>query len=305
MNEGDEAVTPGPVYQSPQAMRRAVTDRLRAEATPNGRWSLNELQRQYAYERLLARLYTVDPGWVIKGAVALLARQVSSRHSMDIDIYRDEDPGLVERKLREAGELDLGDWFRFEIGLGEPLTGTTGGARFSVVAWIGATKWAEFHVDMVGTGVVMTGEPDEVPAVTGIEIPGIAPIKYRAYPLVDHIADKVGAILERHGDGRPSTRFRDLVDLTSLVTRVEVRAEDQRVAVLSELDRRKVVIPEHFDVPDQRLWEVGFAAAIRKAAEPTVNNLAEALALMRAFLDPVLDGTATGQWDPAARRWQD
>ena len=48
------------VYASPQALRRAVTDRLKAIAALNGRWTVNELQRQFAYDRLLARLYGID-----------------------------------------------------------------------------------------------------------------------------------------------------------------------------------------------------------------------------------------------------
>ena len=74
-------------YASPQAIRQAISDRLKAIATPNGQWTLTELQRQFAYDRLLARLYIIDDSWVLKGAVALLARQVSVRHSTDIDLY--------------------------------------------------------------------------------------------------------------------------------------------------------------------------------------------------------------------------
>jgi hypothetical protein len=57
-------------YASPRALRQAVTNRLRAVATPIGPWTLTELQRQFAYDRLLTRLYAIDDGWVLKGAVA-------------------------------------------------------------------------------------------------------------------------------------------------------------------------------------------------------------------------------------------
>lgn len=195
-------------YGSPQALRNAVTDRLRALASPKGRWTLAELQRQFAYDRLLARLYTVDDQWVLKGAVALLARQISVRHSTDIDVYRDAERSMVERELRAAAELGLRDWFQFEIGPAEILTSGTGGARYPVTARVGATVWASFHIDIVGTGVRMTDVPEDVPPVAPISVPGLDQPGYRAYPLVDHIADKMAAILEPHGDGRPSTRFR-------------------------------------------------------------------------------------------------
>lgn len=290
-------------YDSPQAMRRAVTDRLKSVARPNGRWALDEMQRQFAYDRLLARMYVIDDGWILKGAVALLARQVSVRHSIDIDVYRDAERTMVERELRAAAELDLGDWFTFQIGRGEELTGGTGGTRYPVRASVGATVWATFHIDIVGTGVRMTGVPDDVPPVAGIAVPGIEQPGYRAYPLVDHVADKVAAILEPHGDGRPSTRFRDLIDLTALVSCIRVDAGAQRSALVSEFDRRQLQFPQRFDVPDRELWERGFAGAARRAVEPPARTLDEALAVVCPFLDPVLDGMAIGNWDPEAGIW--
>lgn len=56
-----------PGYCSPGAFRRALTDRLRALAEKS-RWTLPQLQRQIAYDRLLERLYLVDDGWIVKGA---------------------------------------------------------------------------------------------------------------------------------------------------------------------------------------------------------------------------------------------
>ena len=292
-------------YGSPQALRNAVTDRLRAIADPNGRWTLAELQRQFGYDRLLARLYTVDDQWVLKGAVALLARQISVRHSTDIDVYRDAERSMVERELRAAVDLDLGDWFQFEIGPGEVLTGGTGGTRYPVTARVGATIWASFHIDIVGTGVRMTGIPEDVPPVALISVPGLDQPGYRAYPLVDHIADKMAAILEPHGDGRPSTRFRDLVDLVALVSCVRVDAASQRRAVVSELERRGLTVPARFDVPDSALWQAGYARTAQRAVEVAAQTLDEALSIVGRFLDPVLAGTANGHWDPAASRWNE
>lgn len=36
-----------------------------------------------AYDRLLERLYLVDEGWIIKGATALLARDIGVRGTLD------------------------------------------------------------------------------------------------------------------------------------------------------------------------------------------------------------------------------
>ena len=58
-------------------------------------------------------------------------------------------------------------------------------------------RCAQFHIDLV-TNVRMTGVPDDVGPLLPIELPGLPRVTYRAYPLEDHIADKVCALLEAH-----------------------------------------------------------------------------------------------------------
>jgi hypothetical protein len=69
-----------------------------------------------AYDRLLQRLYLLDRDWIIKGATALLARDIAVRATIDIDVYRNTTADRAERELREAAARDIGDWFRFEVG---------------------------------------------------------------------------------------------------------------------------------------------------------------------------------------------
>ena len=102
-------------YASPAAFRRALTDRLRALAK-EGKWTLTQLQRQMAYDRLLERLYQFDDGWIVKGATALLARDLGMRATIDVDVYRAEATKIAEADLRAAASRDIGDWFRFETG---------------------------------------------------------------------------------------------------------------------------------------------------------------------------------------------
>ncbi len=64
-------MTGGHSYGSPGAFRRALTDKPRVLAA-GSRWTLQQLRRQMAYDRLLERLYLVDEGWIVKGATALL-----------------------------------------------------------------------------------------------------------------------------------------------------------------------------------------------------------------------------------------
>ena len=133
-------MTGGRPYGSPGAFRRALTDKLRNLAAAS-RWTLQQLQRQMAYDRLLERLYLVDEGWIIKGATALLARDIGVRGTLDIDLYREVAREIAEADLRQAAALHLGDWFRFEIGPPRPLA-DTGGVRLPVKALVGNTEWA-------------------------------------------------------------------------------------------------------------------------------------------------------------------
>ena len=290
-------------YATPAAFRRALTDKLTALARES-RWELPQLQRQFAYDRLLERLYLMDDGWIVKGAVALLARDLGVRASVDIDVYRAKRVDAAEADLREAAARNIGDWFRFEIGprgtIGEGITGV----RLHVTAFVGETVWAQFRVDLVGSDLNMLGEPDQVAALAEVDMPDVSQRGYRAYPLVDHVADKVAATVQRYGAAqRPSTRFRDLVDLVAISQGASIDAQEQIRALTSEAGRRGIVLPETFDVPDRALWESGYAAEAKRSLLATAHTLDEALAVVRPFVDSVLVGTARGTWDHERGAW--
>ena len=289
-------------YGSPTAFRTALTDRLR-ELAKTSRWELPQLQRQVAYDRLLQRLYLVDDGWIVKGATALVARDLGVRASIDIDIYRAKAGQAAEAELREAAARDI-DWFHFEIGATQPLADGSPGVRLPIAAYVGPAVWVEFHVDLVGADIVMTGTPDDVPPLAPITMPDFEQRGYRAYPLVDHIADKITATLQRYGaGGRPSTRYRDLVDLVAIVSATPIAAHAQTTALASEAKRRGIALPDRFDVPDRTLWEAGYAAEAGRSLLSHSKTLAEAMSVVSPFVDPLLNGTATGTWNPASGTW--
>jgi hypothetical protein len=159
-------------------------------------------------------------------------------------------------------------------------------------------------VDLVGSDLRMLGEPDQVAALAEVGMPDVSQRGYRAYPLVDHVADKVAATVQRYGTAqRPSTRFRDLVDLVAIAQGASIDAQEQIRAVTSEGERRGIVLPETFDVPDRALWESGYAAEANRSLLATAHTLDEALAVVRPFVDPVLVGTARGTWDHERGAW--
>ncbi|OFW74702.1 MAG: hypothetical protein A2Y55_08945 [Actinobacteria bacterium RBG_16_68_12] len=293
----------GHSYGSPTAFRSALTARLKEKAK-GGRWTLQQLQRHIAYDRLLERLYLVDDGWVVKGAAALLARDIGVRATADIDVYRETARAIAETDLREAVARDIGDWFSFELGPPQALSDGAGGVRIPVTASIGPTVWASYHVDLVGADLRMTGEPEDVPPLARVAIPDVEQHGYRAYPLVDHIADKIAATLQQYGPmGVPSTRYKDLVDLVAIITEASVHAESQLVALRSEAERRGIKLPSSFGIPDRGLWERGYAAEAGRSLLTSALTLDEALTVVRPFIDPLLAGAATGRWDPKVGRW--
>jgi hypothetical protein len=294
----------GRAYVSPSAFRRALTDRLRALAATS-RWNLPQLQRQIAYDRLLGRLYLVDDEWIVKGATSLLARDIGVRGTRDIDVYRHAAREVAERDLRNSVSRDAGDWFRLELAASQPTGDGARGVRIPVTAYIGTTPWAQFHVDLVGSDLRMTGQPDDVPPLAPLAMPGIEQRGYRAYPLVDHVADKVAATYQRYGDqAKPSTRYRDLVDLVAIVIGAEIAARPQMAALVSEFERRGIALPARFGIPDRSLWVPGYAAAAADSLLRTARTLDGALALVQQFLNPLLDGTARGVWDPQVGAWR-
>jgi hypothetical protein len=162
-----------------------------------------------------------------------------------------------------------------------------------------------FHVDLVGSGLRMTGRPEDVSPLARGAIPEVSQHGYEAYPLFDHVADKVAATYERYGERlMSSTRYRDLVDLVSIVTGASVPAEGQRAALVSEFQRRGLSLPETFDVPDRRLWEAGYAAEARRSLLTTGRTLDKALPIVRRFVDPLLNETASGAWDQGLLEWR-
>ncbi len=246
----------------------------------------------------------VNEAWVIKGATALIARNIGVRGTIDVDIYREVLGEVAERDLRSAAALDLGDWFRFELGTAQQMENGKG-LRIPVTAFVGVTVWVEFRVDLVGSDLRMTGDAEHVPPLAQLLMPNVEQHGYRAYPLADHVADKFTAILQRYGDLQtPSTRYRDLVDIVSIVAAAKVNAAAQQKALRSEAIRRGIVLPERFDVPDRALWEGGYAAEARRSLLTMAHTLDDALAVVRPFIDALLDETAAGHWNPSTQRWE-
>jgi hypothetical protein len=233
-----------------------------------------------------------------------MARDIAVRATIDVDLFRSTALEVSEADFRAAVQQDIGDWFQFEIGPGRALSAGTSGIRLPATAFIGMTEWCTFHVDLVGPEVQMTGSPDQMPPLARLTMPDIEQASYRVYPLVDHIADKVAAILQTYGPEQTvSTRYKDLVDLVAIVSKVSVEAGAQQAAFKSEAIRRGLTLPKSFGVPDRVLWQSGYSAEATRSQLTVGLALDDALAIVGPFLNPLLNGSASGTWEPSRGCW--
>ena len=157
-------------YQTPQALRRALEDRLLALVRREG-GDINRLRRQTAFDRLLCRLFReANAPWLLKGGYAMELRIQAARTTRDIDLAirqlpggaREWDEAAIRNLLENAAGFDLGDSFEFIIG--EPTmdldAAPYGGSRYPVDAQMAGRRFAQFHLD-VSAGDVLR-EPYEI-----------------------------------------------------------------------------------------------------------------------------------------------
>jgi hypothetical protein len=245
---------------------------------------------------------------VLKGGTAMLARVgPDARHTRDIDLLnlsgslRD-----AEQALQAAAQFDLGDFFSFTLAPGQLLTEGVRALRVPVDAYLGVKLFARFHVDLV-VDLLMTGDTDTVSGLVPADIPGLKRTSYIAYPLVDHIADKVCALHETHerssGVREPSSRYRDVADLAVFAHTAKVEARALEAALNSEVTRRGMILPESITVPANSDWSRGYARVARDAPRLQERDLGAAIATLRLFIDPVLDASAHGRWNRDRLIW--
>lgn len=118
--------------------QRAAGDRLR----------LARDRRWIAVDRLLARLAAVAPDdWTVAGEFAVDARSLRVRLPRELDIeWHRERAETYSWAPIDAAELDVGDFFGFELGMaGGKATGREGAQLFSVLATVADEPFEEFQ----------------------------------------------------------------------------------------------------------------------------------------------------------------
>ena len=305
----------GKTYDSPGAFRAALKQAALKMSKEYG-MSVPELQKVFYFSRLAARVFAAEPdGWLIKGGQALLVRYDSAaRLSTDIDLQATDPERSVEDAraiLLAAAAQDLGgDFLRFAPGrFALHSEAERGGAQYFKV-FLGPTLAADLKVDLV-VGRTLAGTPEtrSLKSAVDIEWPTDWP-QVRLYPVIDHIADKICAMYERHGeDGKyGSNRFRDLADLLLISQQEILDGPTAQEALQREAARRiaagtRVVLPPEFQIPASD-WHEGYPGQAKLVLGlQGCRTLADAAAAAAAFINPMLSNSAHGRWNPAKSAW--
>lgn len=302
-------------FKSNNAFRRSAESRLK-DLLRTRVVGYEELRRRFVFERFLALIFdppassdALESRWILKGGTGLLMRLPDARYSRDIDLIRVEtiDPAEAVDELRRLTAARPGDHLTFKVGpRWKPAQGHEG-IVVSVIASIGA-KWAEFSIDLALDSHAVAA-PDRVRPTPVLEMPGLAPPpEFVVYALADQVADKVGAMYERHGvEQWASSRFRDLVDLVLIVSSAELEAEPLVSALAAQPSHRPALpgLPASLVVPGPD-WPGGYRTAALTAPLPEhLRSLDPALAYVGGCLNPLLAGArAAGKWRPATG-WSD
>lgn len=294
-----------PRYESPEAFRQAVEQRLRSDAGSGAEF--NRRRQFLVFDRFLARMgETMKDSVILKGGVALELRLTRSRSTKDVDLRFSGPPERLLEQMKRAADLDLGDWMRFGITPDEEWPGAWAeavrfeGLRFRAECSIaGKTFGQPFGVD-VAIDEPIFGEPVARQAEDLLGFAGVRPPTILLYPIETHIAEKLHAYTMPRA--RPNTRVKDLPDLALLGTIQPLEAGRLRSAIRLSFEFRGThAVPERLPDPPTA-WSFPYAQMANEDQLPWA-NLAQVTKAAADYLDPLLAGAAIKAWDPRQRAW--
>ena len=294
-------------YASASAVEQAIKDAAKAAHRNDPSRQVNDLIRQAYYDRFLSRVFSDRDAseWVLKGGTGMLARVPQARRTLDIDLVRegyDKDQGLAD--LLRLAKRDLGDFFRFVYtSHTDTIAGETqpyaDGYKVYFDVYLGVKLVDKLKVDLSAHQTPI-GASHLVEPANRLALPRLVSHPYRLYPIPEQVADKVCASLTVY-DGKPSSREKDLVDLVVIALTQIVDSELAGAALRHEARMRRLTLPGKFTLPST--WGASYAK-LAKSTRASGHTIADAQALMSAFIDPLLmQSVPRATWDPVTRTW--
>lgn len=292
-------------YESPEAFRTALEQRLKNEAEATG-IALLRLRKRVAFERLLARLASASTkDWALKGAFALELRLgLRTRATKDIDLALPVGEDAAIERIGAASALDLGDHFQFETRRIPALDAVTGfrAVRLTVRADLAGRRFEQFPVD-IALSDSSSSETEQLSTANSVAFADLQLPPMPVLMLERHVAEKFHAYTGVYGpDGRKSTRVKDLVDIVLIAELVELDAAKLTAALLATFaERASQPLPRSVPAPSDS-WARPYS---QLASEVEVNTDLKAAHVAAArLLDPVLRSEAEGYWHPLLQRWK-
>lgn len=287
-------------YASAAALDRAITDLLLRRVGGDAR-RYEQLRREVAFERVLARLVAEDPAvWLLKGGVALDYRLRAARSTLDLDLSSNIGISEFQDKLVRAMAIDLGDFFEVHFtGEASRPVDEVETYRFGLDVRLNNRTFMKIGID-VGFADPWLGDAEDLETSEVLAFAGVKPVTVRAIPIEQHIAEKVHAYTKSYGN-RQNSRVKDLVDLM-LLSGYRPLAIEELATALDAVFRSRAThdIPKRVPLPPDDWRDV-----YRKLSEtlPITPEILEAHASVAAFLDPVLTARTEENWDPIRRIW--
>ena len=226
-------------YKSGSAFRRALEDRIRRVNLQAG-VPLVRLRKMVAFERFLARLLQHQPEkWILKGGYSLQLRLGDrARTTKDIDVSTTVQKEKIQSSLRDAGFLDLDDWFEFEVSEStRSIAEGFEGARYHIRALLDGRTFEQFIID-VGLDDLIVGDVEYLSTPPVLEFAEIQPTVIPCFPIAQQIAEKFHAYTRPRSIGE-STRVKDLIDILILASIDRIDAKEFLKALKGTFSRRK------------------------------------------------------------------
>lgn len=290
-------------YDTPEAFRAALDQRIRNEAQSNG-VPVMRLRKRVAFERLLARIAATDShGVILKGAFALELRLgLHTRTTRDIDLGGAEDEQSAHAVLLAAQHVDLHDHFEFKITRSSALDQAEAfrAVRYGITAELAGRVFERFPLDLALGDEAAHAEAIWLPSL--LDFADIEPARMPVIAIEAHAAEKLHAYTATYGpNGQRSTRVKDLIDVL-LIAKLATPDSTRLRASLEETFSKRARQPLPVVVPEPpATWSRAYARMARELSLP--DELRTAHSRAASFFNPVLDGTATGCWQPRQRRW--
>jgi hypothetical protein len=264
--------------------------------------------RAWVFDRFLSRIFddAQEHRWALKGGTAMLARLADARATTDIDLlHQEHDEDKAVKKLISAASLDRGDFLVFEFYDSGPILENENvpylkGVKVRFGVRFGVKQLEHLTIDLSVTDELPSRIVEQIPA-NRLAIAGLKTSNYYLYPIENHIADKICAILQTYATGS-SSRAKDLIDLVIIANNFSVSATTLEEALDSEFSLRRMVRPTGY-VADKS-WESTYetmAKSLQSAANHKKLHLAEAL--VNEFLFNIPKNQDSKSWSNELGSW--